>query len=145
MVGKRKILLGLSFVGLVAMAACFIFRRDIIIMYHLKCRAAIERSIYRHYDEPKQGGFDVERTAIEEHINALIEFGHFQKETFQCPRRLAEGGTNENEFYKLVTNTFNGSGHNDWRYTRDTNNIEVLARGADMPRWKKLIMEFDRP
>ena len=144
MINKKRVLQALVFGSLVVAGMCFVYRRDILIKYHLNRRAEIERSFYRHPGQPKQGGFDVEEAEIQHHLEALIEMGYLQKVVMGCPERLVEGGTNETVFYKRVTNSFGASVmDNFWSYTRETNTITVLARGADIPRWRRLIADFD--
>jgi hypothetical protein len=72
----------------------------------------------------------------------LIELGYLQKQEFQFTNRfLIE--TNRLYFLYCITNSFNRPIPWDCGFVA-TNEIEVSAPPEDMPKWKKLVADFDR-
>ena len=83
-----------------------------------------------------------ESDAMNHHGDALIALGYWQKQEFEFTNRF-NVGTNWIYLNYCISNTFNKP--TPWFCTFvATNKIEVAAPPEDMPKWKKLVADFDR-
>jgi hypothetical protein len=80
--------------------------------------------------------------AMPRHEAALLAMGYLQKQAFELTNRFMGVGTNWPYFHQCATNTFPGA---LWTYHSPMSNKLVVTDVAEhLPKWKKLITEFDR-
>lgn len=86
-----------------------------------------------------------ESVAMQRHEDALIKLGYLERRQFWFTNRICVN-TDTNLWAELrpkVDKTFDT---NHWYtyYFPETNKFQVTATPADMPKWEKLVLDFDR-
>ena len=163
MLRKRSIQLTLLVVILIAAAVAVILQKEIRIAYHTNQL----RSWARYYmvetgQGPRvsfledrlarlgRGNWEQEQESMRRHTQALMDLSYFVREELPLTNRLYIG-TNGFLFHQLMTNRIDFGNtealKGDWWDLTGTesNKIVVTTTKALMPRWKKLVEDFDRP
>lgn len=86
-----------------------------------------------------------EQEAMYQHEEALLKLGYLEKREFWLTNRICVN-TDGNLWTALrpeVNKTFD-AGHWMRYYFPETNKFQVIATPADMPKWERLISDFDR-
>lgn len=146
----------LAFTGLVVGA---FYQKEIRVAYHRKrLWAAVENwQLLERKPErkiiPKLDGLRIllfrmseqkEQEALQHHEKSLLTLGYLEKREFCLTNRIFTGWSNIwSSFQKQVTNTFDTSHWCTYNFP-ETNKFVVTATPADMPKWEKLISDFDR-
>jgi len=169
MARKRNILLTPAIVALAAVVGVLVYQKEIRIAYHAgRLRASARYMLLesRNLTEtpPKQPGFlkeqlirlghgdrEQEDKAIERHTQALIELSYLVREEIPLQKRIYDG-TNRIIFHQYLTNAFafgtwEAVEDSDWWTLAGTqsNKIVITTTHALMPKWEKLVEDFDRP
>ena len=87
---------------------------------------------------------DKEITAALQHEDALLKLGYLETREIMLTNRIFTGWSNIwPAFQHQVTNTFDVR---NWftYYFPETNKFAVTATPADMPKWERLISDFDK-
>ncbi len=85
-----------------------------------------------------------EQEAMLQHQEELLKLGYFEKREFWLTNRIFTGWSNVMPtFQRQLTNTFDTTHWCSYNFP-ETNKFEVIATPADMPKWEKLISDFDR-
>jgi len=166
---RRKILLILLAVILVAAVGAVVFQREIRVAYHKNglrtasryCQLANPSGAFEPVPPPTliercglgfgRGKYERELESMNWHTAALVKLGYFVEETFPLHNRLYVSGTNVAMFSQLLKERFDlgkpQSWTNDWWDMGGTqsNKIVVRTTPAQMPKWKKLVEDFDEP
>lgn len=82
-----------------------------------------------------------EAEAMQKHEAALIALGYLHQQEFQFTN-CSWQGTNGQYFFQCMTNAFSRQPCWTCKFPA-TNRIEVVAPLEDMPKWKKLVADFD--
>ena len=97
-----------------------------------------------------RGNYEQEMESMNRHTQALMDLSYFVREELPLTNRLYIG-TNGFLFHQLMTNRIDFGNtealKGDWWDLTGTesNKIVVTTTKALMPRWKKLVEDFDRP
>lgn len=80
-----------------------------------------------------------------QHQEALLKLGYLEKREFWLTNRVCIN-TDSNLWAALLPEVNKTFADSHWRsfYFPETNRFEVTATPADMPKWEKLISDFDR-
>ena len=166
---KRSIQLTLLAVILVAAVVAAVFQREIRIAYHKDGLYTASR--YWHLGNSSmnvtppprpsrfemialglgRGQYERETERMKQHTAALVKLGYFVEEKFPLNNRLYVSGTNIIMFHQLTVERFDfGKATaltNGWWDLSGTqsNQIVVTTTKELMPKWKKLVEDFDRP
>lgn len=98
-----------------------------------------------------RGQYPRETERMEQHTEALVKLGYFVEEKFPLNNRLYVSGTNMFMFYQLTVERFDFGKPtaltNGWWSLSGTqsNQIVVTTTKALMPKWRKLVADFDQP
>jgi type II secretory pathway component GspD/PulD (secretin) len=84
-----------------------------------------------------------EQEAMFQHQEALLEFGYFEKREFWLTNHFTSRSNISPPLRQQVTNTFDSSHWCTYSFP-ETNKFVVTATPADMPKWEKLISDFDK-
>ena len=163
MLQKRNIQLTLLAVILVASVGVVVFQKKIRIAYHTnRLRAWALYFMVATGQGPRvsfledrlirlgRGSREQEEESMNRHTQALIELNYFVREEFPLTNRFY-CGTNGPLFHQLLTNRFDFGNakalEGDWWALTGTesNKVVVTTTKALMPKWKKLVEDFDRP
>lgn len=163
MLQKRKIQLTLLAVILVASVVAVVFQKEIRIAYHTnRLRAWARYFMLETGQGPRvsfledrlirlgRGNREQDLESLRRHTEALMDLSYFVREEIPLTNRLY-GGTNGPLFHQLLTNRFDFGNakalEGDWWDMTGTqsNKIVVTTTKALMPKWKKLVEDFDRP
>ena len=80
---------------------------------------------------------------IDRQQDYLIALGYFQKQEFQFTNRFWDG-TNGAYLNQCMTHTFDKQIYWSCKFLTANKKFEVVAPPEDMPKWKKLVADFDR-
>jgi len=140
---------------LVLLAIVYPFRRDFLVAYHKNRWIAASKNCIALSDQGnhrtilQQIKFSLFRAsqkaewdAEQNHRNALIALGYLQMQEFQFTNHFTDG-TNGLSFSRSMFLTFSNRPIWTARFI-GTNKIVVSATLEDMPKWKKLVADFDR-
>ena len=77
------------------------------------------------------------------HEDSLLKLGHFEKRDFIFTNRVLQSDSDWPVLFPQITNTFDG---NHWWscWSPVSNGLGVIATPSDMPKWEKLISDFDK-
>lgn len=154
---RAKILVLIGCFAFVCLVVGVFYQKEIRIAYHRNrmWAASDNYSLFiRRTATSKLDGLKIflfrmsEQKEIESfnhHMGVLLEFGYLEKRDFWFTNRICNN-TDTNLWAALrleVNKTFDGS-HWKQYYFPDTNRFEVIATPADMPKWEKLISDFDK-
>lgn len=154
---QTKIMVGIGVLMLCASVAVLFFQKEIRIAYHrnrmfaagvnytlldnhgqrLTFLAFLKSSVFR-MSAYKEG------EAMFQHENALIKLGYLEKQEFTFTNNVLKGdGHCWPSFRQQITNTFD---ERHWwsGAILETNRLAITATPEDMPKWQKLISDFDR-
>lgn len=156
---RTKITVGVCVLVFCAAGAVIFFQKEIRIAYHRnRMFAAMENYMLLSGQGPKVTRFDMlkflafrtsdhkEGEAMFQHEKALIKLVHLDKREFTFTNKVFKGfGHSWPSFRQQITNTF-GDRH-CWPSTiliLETNRLAITATPEDMPKWQKLISDFDQ-
>jgi hypothetical protein len=151
-----KIVLLFAIGMLIVLAIVYPFRRQIFIAYHknrfladgenysiLSGQKPLGPTLFQHI---KFGMFKMnsraESDAMQHHLDALFDLGYLHKQEFEFTNHFTDG-TNGQSFSRSMFLTFSNRPIWTARFN-GTNKIVVSAPLEDMPKWQKLVAEFDR-
>lgn len=169
MLRRRSIQLTLLAVILVAAVMSFAFQKEIRIAYHKDRLYTASR--YLQLRNPTmnvtppprpsrlemialglgRGQYLRETERIEHHTKALVELGYFVERKFPLNHRPYVSGTNSLMFHQLTVERFDFGKPtaltNGWWSLSGTqsNQIVVTTTKELLPKWRKLVEDFDRP
>ena len=157
---RAKIIVGLCILMLCASGAVF-FQKEIRIAYHRnRMFAAQENHRLLSYPTPKLTKLTAlkcilktsvfrmsalqEGEAMFQHENALIKLGYLEKQEFTFTNKVLKGdGHCWPSFRQQITNTFDELHWWSGAFL-ETNRLAITATPEDLPKWEKLISDFDR-
>ena len=84
-----------------------------------------------------------EREAMYQHQDALLKLGYFEKREFWLTNHFTCWSNISPPLQQQATNMFD-TRHWYSLHFPETNKFQVIATPADMPKWEKLISDFDR-
>ena len=156
---RAKILVVIGCFAFVCLVVGAFYQKEIRIAYHRnRMWAAAEYWVLLGHKPgrtviPKVDGLKIllfrmsertEREAMFQHQEALLKLGYFEKREFWLTNRIFSGWSNVwPTFQRQLTNTFDASHWCDYNFP-ETNKFEVTATPADLPKWERLISDFDR-
>lgn len=91
-----------------------------------------------------------EQEAVQHHEKFLLTLGYLEKREFCLTNGIFTGWSNVwssevwTTFQRQVANVFDIQSHWCTYSFRETNKFVVTATPADMPKWEKLISDFDK-
>ena len=151
---------------LAAVVAIIINRREAQISYHNKCLRLggrylqVMNNVSAFGNPPPRAGFiedcllrlcykddeDVGQS-INKHTQALLDAGYFVREEFSMENRPLDDPTNRTAFFQAARIRFKPGSDADWWTISSSlsNSIVVTTTKPQMPSWRKLVEEFDRP
>jgi len=154
---RTKITVGVCILVFCAAGAVVFFQTEIRIAYHRNrmFAAGVNSTLLHNHGQQrtlliflKSSVFRMsaykEGEAMCRHENALVELGYLEKREFTFPNKTVKGeGHCWPSFRQQITNTF---GERHWwsGAILETNRLAITATPEDLPRWEKLISEFDR-
>jgi hypothetical protein len=166
---KRNIQLTLLAVILVASVVTTVFQKEIRIAYHKNRLLTAAR--YWQLGNPSMGVSPPPRPSLfemialsfgrgqvpretertEHHTKALVKLGYFATQEFPLHNRQYVAGTNIVMFCQLTVERFDfgkplGLTNDWWALTgTESNKIVVTTTRALLPKWRKLVEDFDQP
>lgn len=98
-----------------------------------------------------RGKYTSETERMESHTKALLGLGYFVEEKISLKNRFHVSGTNLVLFHKLTVERFDfgkqtALTNNWWSLSGTTSNQIVVTTTTNLlPRWRKLVEDFDQP
>ena len=165
---RRTIVLILLAVTLVMAVVLAVFQKEVRIAYHKnRLRAWADFNMVVTGQGPRvsgplsffeerlirlgRGNYEQEMESMNRHTQALVDLSYFVREEFPLHDRLYVDGTNRLMFHQLLIARFDfgkaaGLTNDWWDLTgTESNKIVITTTTALLPRWKKLVEDFDRP
>ena len=152
---RAKILVVIGYLAFACLVVRAFYQKEIRVAYHRNRMWAARKTAdwfsYRQQETPleslqiflfRMSGHKASNTMLY-HEGELIELGYFEKRDFVFTNRIY---TNDGDWPVLlsqITNTFDST---HWWTCRlpVSNGLNVVATPADMPKWEKLISDFDK-
>ena len=150
-------MVGIGVLMLCASVAVLFFQKEIRIAYHRNrmFAAGVNHTLLDNHGQRltflaflKSSVFRMsaykEGEAMFQHENALIKLGYLEKQEFTFTNNVLKGdGHCWPSFRQQITNTFD---ERHWwsGAILETNRLAITATPEDMPKWQKLISDFDR-